>query len=55
MVQSAATGGRRVVAFDHIARNDAKAAVEGSGVKMAAGRVRLGQVATPENAPESWR
>ena len=34
-----ATGARRVVAFDHIVRNAAKAAVKGSGVKMPAGRV----------------
>jgi hypothetical protein len=34
-----ATGARRVVAFDHIVRNAAKAAVRGSGVKMPAGRV----------------
>ena len=34
-----ATGARRVVAFDHIVRNAAKAAIKGSGVKMPAGRV----------------
>jgi hypothetical protein len=34
-----ATGARRVVAFDHIVRNAAKAAVKGSGIKMPAGRV----------------
>jgi hypothetical protein len=34
-----ATGARRVVAFDHIVRNSAKAAVKGSGIKMPAGRV----------------
>jgi hypothetical protein len=33
------TGAKRVVAFDHIVRNSAKAAVKGSGVKMPAGRV----------------
>src|SRR6202035_2147791 len=34
-----ATGARRVVAFDHIVRNSAKAAVKGGGIKMPAGRV----------------
>lgn len=34
-----ATGARRVVAFDHIVRNAAKAAIKGSGVKLPAGRV----------------
>jgi hypothetical protein len=34
-----ATGARRVVAFDHIVRNAAKAGVKGSGIKMPAGRV----------------
>ena len=34
-----ATGARKVVAFDHIVRNAAKAATPGSGVKMPAGRV----------------
>jgi hypothetical protein len=34
-----ATGARRVVAFDHIVRNSARAAVKGSGIKMPAGRV----------------
>lgn len=34
-----ATGARRVVAFDHIVRNAAKAAVNSSGIKMPAGRV----------------
>jgi hypothetical protein len=34
-----ATGATRVVAFDHIVRNSAKAAIKGSGVKMPAGRV----------------
>jgi hypothetical protein len=34
-----ATGARRVVVFDHIVRNAAKAAVKGSGIKMPAGRV----------------
>jgi hypothetical protein len=34
-----ATGASKVVAFDHIVRNAAKAALPGSGVKMPAGRV----------------
>ena len=34
-----ATGAKRVVAFDHIVRNEARAAIKGSGVKMPAGRV----------------
>ena len=34
-----ATGARRVVVFDHIVRNAAKAAVKGSGIKQPAGRV----------------
>jgi hypothetical protein len=34
-----ATGARRVVVFDHIVRNAAKAATKGSGIKMPAGRV----------------
>ncbi len=34
-----ATGAKRVVAFDHIVRNAAKAAIKGSGVKMPAARV----------------
>lgn len=34
-----ATGASRVVAFDHIVRNSAKAAIKGSGIKMPAGRV----------------
>jgi hypothetical protein len=33
------TGAKRVVAFDHIVRNSAKAAIKNSGVKMPAGRV----------------
>ena len=32
-----ATGASRVVAFDHIVRNAARAAVKGSGIKMPAG------------------
>jgi len=34
-----ATGATRVVAFDHIVRNEAKAAIKGSGVKMPSTRV----------------
>jgi hypothetical protein len=34
-----ATGAIRVVAFDHIVRNAARAAIKGSGIKMPAGRV----------------
>ena len=38
-VMQRATGAVRVVAFDHIVRNAAKAAIKGSGVKMPAKRV----------------
>src|SRR3984957_10075531 len=38
-LMKAATGASRVVAFDHIVRNSARAAVKGSGIKMPAGRV----------------
>jgi hypothetical protein len=38
-VMKAATGAARVVAFDHIVRNAALAAIEGSGIKMPAKRV----------------
>jgi hypothetical protein len=34
-----ATGAKRVVVFDHIVRNAAKAAIPGSSIKMPAGRV----------------
>jgi hypothetical protein len=34
-----ATGAKKVIAFDHIVRNAAKAAIPGSGVKLPAGRV----------------
>jgi hypothetical protein len=48
-----ATGARRVVAFDHIVRNAAKAAVKGSGVKMPAGRVHNDYTAS--SAPQRVR
>ena len=38
-VMQAATGAARVVAFDHIIRNAAMAAIKGSGIKMPAKRV----------------
>ena len=38
-VMQAATGAARVVAFDHIVRNAALAAIKGSGIKMPAKRV----------------
>jgi hypothetical protein len=38
-VMQAATGAARVVAFDHIVRNGAIAAIKGSGIKMPAKRV----------------
>jgi hypothetical protein len=38
-VMQAATGAARVVAFDHIVRNAAMAAIKGSGIKMPAKRV----------------
>ncbi len=38
-VVKAATGAARVVAFDHIVRNAAKAAIKGSGIKMPAKRL----------------
>jgi hypothetical protein len=38
-VMQTATGAVRVVAFDHIVRNAAKAAIKGSGIKMPAKRV----------------
>lgn len=38
-VMQTATGAARVVAFDHIVRNAAKAAIKGSGIKMPAKRV----------------
>ena len=38
-VTQAATGAARVVAFDHIVRNAAKAAIKGSGIKIPAKRL----------------
>ena len=38
-VMQAATGAARVVAFDHIVRNAAKAAIKGSGIKIPAKRL----------------
>jgi len=48
-----ATGARRVVAFDHIVRNAAKAAIKGSGIKMPAGRVHNDYTAS--SAPQRVR
>jgi hypothetical protein len=41
-----AMGATRVVAFDHIVRNEAKAAIKGSGVKMPSSRVHNDYTAT---------
>ena len=48
-----ATGASRVVVFDHIVRNEAKAAVKGSGVKMPAGRIHNDYTAS--SAPQRVR
>ena len=48
-----ATGAKKVVAFDHIVRNAAKAAIKGSGVKMPAGRVHNDY--TARSAPQRVR
>ena len=48
-----ATGAHRVVAFDHITRNAAMAAVAGSGVKMPAKRVHNDY--TAKSAPQRVR
>lgn len=48
-----ATGASRVVAFDHIVRNAARAAIPGSGVKQPAGRVHNDY--TAKSAPQRVR
>jgi hypothetical protein len=48
-----ATGASRVVAFDHIVRNEAKAAIKGSGVKLPAGRIHNDY--TAKSAPQRVR
>jgi hypothetical protein len=48
-----ATGARRVVAFDHIVRNAAKASIKGNSVKIPAGRVHNGYTAW--SAPQRVR
>jgi hypothetical protein len=48
-----ATGAKRVVVFDHIVRNAAKAAIPGSGIKMPAGRVHNDY--TARSAPQRVR
>jgi hypothetical protein len=45
LLMKQATGARRAVAFDHIVRNAAKAAIKGSGVKMPAGNAELREAA----------
>jgi len=48
-----ATGATRVVAFDHIVRNEAKAAIKGSGVKLPAARIHNDY--TAKSAPQRVR
>ena len=52
-IMKEATGASRVVVFDHIVRNEAKAAVKGSGVKMPAGRIHNDY--TARSAPQRVR
>ena len=52
-IMKEATGAARVVAFDHIVRNEAKAALPGSGVKLPAGRVHNDY--TAKSAPQRVR
>jgi len=52
-IMQEATGATRVVAFDHIVRNEAKAAVKGSGVKLPAGRIHNDY--TAKSAPQRVR
>jgi hypothetical protein len=52
-VMKEATGAIRVVAFDHIVRNEAKAAVKGSGIKLPAGRIHNDY--TARSAPQRVR
>jgi hypothetical protein len=52
-VMQEATGATRVVAFDHIVRNEAKAAIKGSGVKLPAARIHNDY--TAKSAPQRVR
>lgn len=52
-IMKEATGASRVVAFDHIVRNEAKAAIKGSGVKLPAGRLHNDY--TARSAPQRVR
>ena len=52
-IMKEATGASRVVVFDHIVRNEAKAAVKGSGVKLPAGRIHNDY--TAKSAPQRVR
>jgi len=52
-IMKEATGASRVVVFDHILRNEAKAAVKGSRVKMPAGRIHNDYTAS--SAPQRVR
>jgi hypothetical protein len=52
-IMKEATGATRVVVFDHIVRNEAKAAIKGSGVKMPAGRIHNDY--TAKSAPQRVR
>jgi hypothetical protein len=52
-IMKEATGASRVVAFDHIVRNEAKAAIKGSGVKLPAGRIHNDY--TAKSAPQRVR
>jgi hypothetical protein len=52
-IMKEATGAARAVAFDHIVRNEAKAAIPGSGVKLPAGRIHNDY--TAKSAPQRVR
>ncbi|HEX3537831.1 MAG TPA: CmcJ/NvfI family oxidoreductase [Stellaceae bacterium] len=52
-IMQEATGAGRVVAFDHIIRNEAKAAIKGSGVKLPAARIHNDY--TAKSAPQRVR
>ena len=52
-IMKEATGATRVIAFDHIVRNEAKAAIKGSAVKLPAARIHNDYTAT--SAPQRVR
>jgi hypothetical protein len=52
-IMKEATGATRVIAFDHIVRNEAKAAIKGSGVKLPAARIHNDY--TAKSAPQRVR